>query len=82
MPIDEGRERMTREIHIPADTILKARIDSGLPGICVLYPVCVNWPELRLTEEQHIANALARVYNQPEPYPDHSIFAIRLDRFK
>lgn len=70
-----------REIRIPADILLKARIDSGLGGMCVLYPVCVDWPELRLTEAQAIANAFARAYNQPEPYPDHSIFAIRLERF-
>lgn len=82
MPIDEGRDRMTREIHIPTDIILKARIDSGLPSMCVLYPVCVDWPELRLTEEQVLANILAKLDGYPEPYPDHSIFAIRLDRFE
>jgi hypothetical protein len=41
--------------------------------------VRVDWPELRLTEEQVFANAAAHAFNQPEPFPDPSIFLIELE---
>lgn len=49
-------------------------------GVALSVPVIVGWPELRLTEEQVMANAWARAGNEPEPFPDHSLFEIRIRR--
>jgi hypothetical protein len=70
-----------RSIHVPATMLRAARWGSGLPGARIEFPVAVDWPELRLTEDQVMANAIARAWGLPEPYEDHSTFAISLDRF-
>jgi hypothetical protein len=68
-----------RKITIPAEWLQRA-IDNTTPGSHVLGAVAVNWPELRLTEDQIVTNAVARVNGQPEPYPDNSIFAVELPK--
>jgi hypothetical protein len=68
-----------RRITIPVEWILKA-IDTTTPGSHVVGAVWVNWPELRLTEEQIIANAFAQAYGHPEPYEDLSLIAIEIPR--
>lgn len=65
---------MTREVTVPAPDW--AQID----GVAAVVPVKVNWPELRLTESQVVANTLARLDNAPEPYPDHSTFYVVIER--
>jgi hypothetical protein len=42
------------------------------------WTVAVDWPELRLTEDQIVANAVALANGHPSPYPDHSIISIVL----
>jgi hypothetical protein len=54
------------------------RCDQLPKGACIEFAVEVDWPELRLTEDQIITNACARAAGQPEPYPDHSIFSVRI----
>jgi hypothetical protein len=71
-----------RSIHIPVEWIRAAHIDSGKLGARIEYPVAVDWPELRLTEGQTIVNAVARAYGLPEPFEDHSIFSVTIDRFR
>jgi hypothetical protein len=41
--------------------------------------VRVDWPELRLTESQLLANAVARVNDQPLPFDDNSFFSIDME---
>ena len=45
-------------------------------GHSLAVPVKVDWPELRLTEEQIFANAAARVMGREEPYPDKSFINV------
>jgi hypothetical protein len=47
-------------------------------GTCVEFAVAVDWPELQLTEEQIVANAIACANGQRDPYPDLSIFTVRV----
>jgi hypothetical protein len=49
-------------------------------GRALEFAVSVDWPELRLTEDQIVTNAVARAAGHPEPYPDHSIFSILLEK--
>ena len=79
--LDAGSERRTpqenslRTITIPQHVIERAA-KGPIVGMALECAVSVNWPELRLTEDQIITNAAARASGQPEPYPDHSIFSI------
>lgn len=41
-------------------------------------PVKVDWPELQLTEEQLLQNSVARANDQDPPFPDLSIFNVRI----
>ena len=41
--------------------------------------VKVDWPELRLTEDQIVANVLATVHGAERPYPDLSFISIELE---
>ena len=43
--------------------------------------VRVDWPELQLTDEQILANGLARAEGKQEPYPDNSIFRVLIPRY-
>lgn len=66
-----------RTIEIPQRFI--DRVARGpIAGRCLVVPVAVNWPELRLTEAQLLANAVALANGEREPYPDPSIFSIKL----
>lgn len=53
-------------------------VNGPMVGRSLIVPVCVDWPELRLTEEQMLANAVAIANGQPPPFPDPSIFDIEL----
>lgn len=68
-----------RKIVIPAKWIHEA-IDDATPGCAVVGSVVVDWPELRLTEDQIVANAIAWANGQPAPYPDPSIIAIEIPK--
>lgn len=68
-----------RRIKIPVEWIHQA-LDDKTKGTAVVGAVHVDWPELRLTEEQFIANALALANGQPDPYPDPSFIAIEIPR--
>jgi hypothetical protein len=74
-----------RDIKIPEHVVRKAIYrpppDPALAGNCLVFAVSVDWPELRLTEDQIVANAVARVAGvagAEPPYPDHSIFTVTL----
>lgn len=66
-----------RIIRVPAQAIRQAAY-GPISGSVIQAAVCVNWPELQLTETQIIANVMARLDGHPQPFPDHSIFAIEL----
>lgn len=68
-----------RTITVPAG-ILKRWMtgDYQYAGRALEFAVHVDWPELKLTDEQVMANAFARAYGHPVPYPDHSIFSVAL----
>ncbi len=70
---------MPREIRIPRRVLSQVHDEDG-PGLALLYPVVVDWPELQLTEGQIVANSLALASGQPAPYPDLSIITVRLER--
>ena len=75
-----------RVIRIPADALARVAICrcrdlEKIQGRAMLFPVQVDWPELRLTEEQILANALWATLphrTTPRPFPDRSIFDIEL----
>lgn len=66
-----------RTITIPADVIRRA-LNGPIQGTHLEFAVAVDWPELRLTEEQIIANAIALANGERSPYPDHSIFSVTI----
>ena len=68
---------MDRVIRIPA-TVIQQALTNQAPRTC--YLVAVNWPELRLTDDQMWANARAGVNGDPTPYPDPSLITIELER--
>lgn len=62
-------------------TITIPSIDwAFVEGTCVVVPVKVGWPELQLTEEQKLANAIARANDAEPPYPDLSMIEVRIER--
>jgi hypothetical protein len=65
-----------RTVRIPAINWEKAQ------SVRVSVPVVVDWPELLLTEDQIVANAIAKANNQEELYPDHSMFVVEIERPK
>ena len=67
-----------REIIIKASW-LKAAYNNTL-GKALVIPIHVNWPELRLTEEQILANAVAVAYDKEMPYPDPALISLVLER--
>jgi hypothetical protein len=54
--------------------------DQPFEGTALVIPVKVDWPELQLSEAQHVANAFASVAGRPTPYPDLTVFSVRLER--
>lgn len=65
-----------RTIKIPLETVVKW-VNHPV-GTAFSTPVKVDWPELNLTEEQILANSIARVNGLEEPYPDNSIFCVEI----
>lgn len=66
-----------RTITIPGGVAVRA-LRGPVDGVCLEVPVKVDWPELQLTEEQVVANAVAVACGQPAPFPDLSIFSVRV----
>ena len=66
-----------RRIRVPL-AVLERAVNGPFVGDVLEFAVAVDWPELRLTEEQVIANALALASGQPSPYPDQSVFAVEV----
>ncbi len=59
-----------REIRLP-------QIDwSEIQGVAAVIPVKVDWPELRLTEEQMLVNSMALCVGWEAPYPDRSFIDV------
>lgn len=54
--------------------------DNTLGGAFLCQPVKVGWPELQLTEEQIMANAIALAWGRDAPFRDKSIFEVRVPR--
>lgn len=67
-----------RKIVIPAD-VMQQVIDCD-HGRRTCLPVKLNWPELQLTDDQVLANAVATANRQPEPYPDQSYIELVFER--
>lgn len=64
-----------RRIAVPASVIRKA-LNSPSP---VEFAVEVDWPELRLTEDQMLANAVAAANGEARPFPYNRIFTVVLE---
>jgi len=47
-------------------------------GLSVVVPVIVDWPELQLTADQVLTNAVARMRGEEPPFEDRSVFAIEI----
>jgi hypothetical protein len=67
-----------RSITVP-ERVLQ-QIAGGFTGTALYWPVEVDWPELRLTEEQQLANIGARLRGEPPPHDNHQIFTVVLPR--
>lgn len=65
-----------RTIEIPLEAVVRW-LDEGVGRSCVI-PVKVGWPELTLTNDQILANAVARDNDEPDPFPDNSYISIEL----
>lgn len=66
-----------RSVTLPLDKLQKLlRWWKRPTGIMAEFPVNVGWPELQLTEDQIMTNAVARASGCEPPYPDHSIFSL------
>ena len=68
---------MRRVIRLPERFIRQAAF-GPYEGRCLRVPFIVDWPELRLTDDQIFANSMAMLDGQPLPYPNHSMFDIEL----
>ncbi len=67
-----------RRITLPPCVAATLR-EPELPGVSVTVPIIVNWfPPL--TEDQQMANSVARVYGKPTPYEDPNFVEIVLQR--
>ena len=63
-----------RQIKVPA-------VDwDEVVGSHAVVVVKVDWPEVRLTHNQVLANAFAKADGRPEPFPDHSFVEVVLER--
>lgn len=49
-------------------------------GVRAVIPVKVDWPELRLTEEQVLANAIALADGAEAPHPDRTYIEVVVER--
>ena len=67
-----------RSVHIPFEQV-KEWMDNPV-GVAGCFLVLVGWPELQLTTQQELANALARVDGKPEPYENKAIFQVEIRR--
>ena len=65
-----------RTVKIPIKRIVE--YINNPSGVSLVIPVIVNWPELKLTESQIIANSIALVNGEPIPFNDNSIFQIEM----
>lgn len=68
-----------RSITVP-EQIIASAVRGDWSGAALYFPVEVDWPELRLTEAQRIANIGARLRGEPPPHDDNSVFAVVLPR--
>lgn len=53
---------------------------TNVVGINAVVPVKVDWPELRLTDAQIVANGLAQEFGYERPHPDHAIIEVEIPR--
>lgn len=67
-----------KTIIIPAD-VMQRIIDCNI-GRRTVQPCKVNWPELQLTEEQVLANAIAHSKGHGDMYPDPSYIELVFER--
>lgn len=52
---------------------------KDVQGTAAVIPVKVSWPELQLTHDQVLQNALAMLDGQLPPHEDNSIFSVRIE---
>lgn len=72
-----------RTIRVSAATVAVAAFGSDdnfttSEVSCVRHLVQLDWPELRLTDDQITANAIALSAGKQTPYPDRSLVTIEL----
>lgn len=70
---------MTRRIVIPREHTALILERDDLAGQSIVVPVLVNWPELQLSEDQILANALAAIEGRPAPF-EGSIIEVEIER--
>lgn len=66
-----------RTIKVPVSLVERAAY-GPVEGYCLEFAVQVDWPELQLTEEQMLANTIAQLDGHVAPYPNHSVFSVRV----
>ena len=67
-----------REIKIPLKKIESWQ--KNLIGKSLEIPIKVDWEELQLTEEELFANSVAWANGGEIPFPDKSIFCVKIER--
>lgn len=67
-----------RTIQIPLSVIVRGAAENRDNVRSVIVPVIVDWPELQLTEEQTLENALARSNGAAEPFPNPAMFGVEI----
>lgn len=63
---------------IPIDGPALLALFNQTEGPFVDIPVSVDWSELQLTNEQRMVNALAALEEKKQPFPDPSVFILRI----
>lgn len=67
-----------RKITVPSNVMQQVLDCKGGARVCL--PVKLNWPEVQLTDEQVLSNALAVAAKEPQPFPDLSYIELVFER--
>ena len=66
-----------RTIQVPLEAVVRW-LDKGVGRSCIIPVVNTAFPELRLTEDQILANVIARDNDEPPPFEDHQFISIEI----
>jgi len=68
-----------RTIRLPKEVLIEARARwRTMGGRSLVILIHLNWPELRLTEAQIMANACARAAGTDTPFPDPALACVEI----